>query len=106
MTNADTGRDFAGYIVQDKQGNAIFGFGETVDEAWAMVVAEAGPFFDAYGEPKEADRAFTEDFKVRGATSDLLAQVREEGGAIAWRVIRGVACTRDQAEALGWGETT
>jgi hypothetical protein len=89
----------AGFIIQDKQGNAIFGTGPTVDEAWAQARQEAGPFFDAYGEEVDDERAFTEGFRVYGATAALLAQVEAEGGAIAWDVIRGVACTRNESEA-------
>ena len=39
----------AGYIIQDIQGNAIHGFGDTVDEAWQMVVDSVGSFSNAYG---------------------------------------------------------
>jgi hypothetical protein len=63
-----------GYMIQDKQGNAIFGIGETVDEAWAQVVDEAGPFFDINGDEKPADVAFAEDFRVYGATAQVDAR--------------------------------
>lgn len=89
----------AGYIIQDKQGNAIFGIGETVDEAWAQVVSGAGPFFDAYGNEKDDEAAFVEDFEAHGATAALMQQVREEGGAIAWGMVRGVACTDDEEKS-------
>lgn len=82
----------SGYIIQDKQGYAIFGAAETVEEAWAQVVAEAGPFFNAYGDEKTADEAFLEDFKVYDATAELIQRVNEFGGAIAWDVVDGVAC--------------
>jgi len=88
-----------GYIIQDKQCNAIFGFGETVDQAWAMVVDGAGPFFDAYGEEKSADDAYNQDFTTYGATQDLLEKVASDGGAIVWDVIGGVACTSAEGEA-------
>lgn len=87
----------AGYIIQDKQGNAIFGFGKTVDEAWSQVVREAGPFFDAYGNEKDDERAYTEDFKTYGATAALIEKVKQEGGAIAWSHVGGIACTREEA---------
>lgn len=83
----------AGYIIQDKQGNAIYGVGETVDEAWAEVCAEAGPFFDAHGNEKDDETAFTEDFRVYGATADLIQRVKDHGGAITWEIVDGVACT-------------
>lgn len=88
----------AGYIIQDKQGIAIFGYGETVDEAWAMVRDGAGPFTDAYGEPKDDERAFAEDFRTFGATAALIAKVKAEGGAIEWDHVRGVACTREEGD--------
>lgn len=88
----------AGYMIQDKQGYAIHGIGATVDEAWAEVVANAGPFTNSAGDEITADEAF-KDFKVYGATAALIAQVKDEGGAIAWDVIGGVACTRHESEA-------
>ncbi len=88
-----------GYIIQDKQGTAIFGTGATVDEAWAQVVTEAGPFFDAYGNAKADEAAFTEDFKTFPATAALIAKVEAEGGAIAWALVDGICCTCDEAEA-------
>jgi hypothetical protein len=87
-----------GYMIQDKQGNAIFGIGETVDEAWAHVVDEAGPFFDINGDEKLADVAFAEDFRVYGATVALMQKVRDHGGAITWDVVGGVACTVEENE--------
>lgn len=89
----------AGYMIQDRQGYAIHGIGETVDEAWAEVVAGAGPFFDAHGNERDAETAYLEEFTTYGATAALLAKVRAEGGAISWAVIGGVACTREEAEA-------
>lgn len=89
----------AGFIIQDKQGNAIYGVGETVDQAWAQVVAEAGPFSDAYGNEKSDEDAFTEDFKAYGATASLISKVQSEGGAISWDVVNGIACTSEEAEA-------
>ncbi len=82
----------AGFIIQDKQGNAIYGVGDTVDEAWAQVRAEAGPFFDAHGNEKDDETAFAEDFKAYGATADLIERVNQVGGAIAWEIVDGVAC--------------
>ena len=88
-----------GYMIQDNQGNAIFGIGETVDEAWAMVVDGVGHFFDAYGNDIPEDKAFETQFRVYGATAALMAKVAAEGGAIAWGEIGGVACTREEEEA-------
>ena len=89
----------AGYMIQDKQGNAIYGIGETVEEAWAEVVDGAGPFFDAYGNEISDDDAYTTQFRTYGASAALMEKVKAEGGAIAWRVVGGVACTVAEAEA-------
>jgi len=85
----------AGYIIHDKQGYAIYGAGESVDQVWSQVVAEAGPFHNAYGDEKTADQAFDEDFTVYGATAELIAYVAEYGGAIKWYVTDGIAHLTD-----------
>lgn len=86
-----------GYIIQDKQGNAIFGFGATVDDAWAMVVDGCAPWIGIDGEERDHDEVFARDFTVYGATSTLLQHVREYGGATSWRIVGGVACTVEEA---------
>ena len=91
----------AGYMIQDKQGNAIFGIGATVDEAWAMVVDGVGTFSDAYGNDVPADEACEAQFKVYGASAALMAKVQADGGAIAWDIVRGVACTIEESEMAG-----
>ena len=88
----------AGYMIQDNQGNAIYGIGATVDEAWAMVVDGVGTFFDAYGNDIPADQAYETQFKSYGASAALMAQVKAEGGAIAWGVVRGIGCTIAEEE--------
>lgn len=98
MTNRPTA---AGYMIQDIQGNLIFGIGSTVDEAWAMVVDGAGPFHDGYGNEISDEEAFCTQFKAYGASAALMAQVEAEGGAISWSVVRGVGVTVDEeADAL------
>ena len=87
-----------GYVIQDIQGNAIYGIGETVDEAWAMVVDGVGTFHYAYGDDIPADEAYNTQFKTYGATKALMDQVMANGGAIAWGVVQGVACTVAEAE--------
>ncbi len=87
-----------GYMIQDKQGNAIYGIGATVVEAWAMVVDGVGTFMDAYGNDIPADTAYETQFTTYGASAALMAKVEAEGGAIAWDVVQGVACTREEAE--------
>ncbi len=89
----------AGYMIQDIQGNAIFGIGETVDEAWAMVLDGVGTFHDAYGNDIAPDEACETQFKTYGATAALMAQVKAQGGDIAWGVVRGVGCTVAEEEA-------
>jgi len=89
-----------GYIIQDKQGNAIFGYGATVDEAWAMVKDGAAPFFDAYGNEKADETAYTTGYKTCGATAALIEKIKTEGGAIAWDVVEGVACTIEEGEQV------
>jgi len=90
-----------GYMIQDIQGTAIYGIGSTVNDAWAEVVRDAGPFFDAYGEEIPDEDAFATQFKAFGASAALMAQVEAEGGAISWRVVRGVGITMDEAMELG-----
>ena len=82
-----------GYIIQDRQGNSIFGVGETVDEAWAQVIKAVGSFFDAGGNDIDPDIAYEAQFKTYGATASLLAEVEAKGGDIAWGMVKGVACT-------------
>jgi len=90
----------AGYMIQDLQGNAIFGVGATVDEAWAQVVDAVGTFHGPMGNEISADEAYQTQFKTFGATQALLDKVAAEGGNIAWGVIGGVGCTRDEAEEV------
>lgn len=87
----------AGYLIQNLQGTAIYGIGSTMDEAWARVVRDAGPFFDSYGEEIPDEDAFVTQFKAYGASAALLAQVEAEGGAISWKVVRGVGVTVEEA---------
>jgi hypothetical protein len=90
----------AGYIVQDRQSTAIYGAGLTVEAAWAMAVDGAGPFRDAYGNELTNDDAFARYFRVYGATQELLDLVARNGGAQAWHVVGGVACTMAEYNAL------
>jgi hypothetical protein len=85
-----------GYMIQDKQGNAIFGVGETVEEAWQQVVNGAGNFIDAYGDHISSDEAFLTQFRVYGATAALIDEVQTQGGDISWQIIRGVACIKEE----------
>jgi hypothetical protein len=88
-----------GYMIQDRQGNAIYAVGPSVDEAWAKVVRDAGPFWDRNGDEMTDDAAFEKDFRSHGASAALIAQVEEEGGCIGWGMVDGVACTVAEAEA-------
>lgn len=89
-----------GYIIQDKQGYAIYGYGDTVDEAWQMVKADADPFIDAYGNEMDDETAYTTGYKTYGATAALIEKIKTEGGAIAWDVVEGVACTIEEGEQV------
>lgn len=88
----------AGYIIQDNQATAIYGSGQTVDEAWAEVVDGAGPFLNASGEAMDDEEAYTSQFTAYGATAALLEQINREGGDISWGVVHGVACTDEEEE--------
>ena len=90
-----------GYMIQDIQGRAIYGIGSTVDEAWAEVVRDCGPFFDAYGEEIPDEEAYCRLYKTYGISVALMAQVEAEGGDISWRVWRDVGFTMDEATELG-----
>ena len=88
-----------GYIIQDAQGNAIYGAGDTVTEAWAMVMDGVGTFSDAYGNEISEEEAYLTQYKAYGATEKLLAHIKADGGAIAWTVHKGIACTMSEAQA-------
>ena len=87
-----------GYMIQDNQGNAIFGVGESVTEAWRGVVRAMQSFTDAYGNTISSHEAYLTQFKVYGATAKLIAMVDALGGDISWRIVRGVACTVEEYE--------
>lgn len=88
-----------GYMIQDIQGNAIYGIGSTVEEAWVMVKDGIDSFFDRYGNDISEDEAYLTQFKVFGASDALMAQVSAEGGYITWGEVRGVACTIAEEES-------
>jgi len=91
-----------GYIIQARQSHEIYGVGATMNEAWAMAVDYAGPFFDEYGGEISDETAFLTKFAACGATAALMAQVKSDGGDIKWSAVRGVACTL--AEWAEWAE--
>jgi hypothetical protein len=95
----DTSIRAAGYMIQDRQGNAIYGVGKTVDEAWEMAVDGAGPFFGPDGETVDNDWAYSNEFKTYGATAALIEQVMQSGGDCSWHIVSGVACTDAEGEA-------
>lgn len=89
----------AGYVITDMENNVIYGHGASVDAAWAEVVegvrGNFGTNFD--GEPLTAEEAFTNHYRVHGATAALLTRVDDAGGAISWDLVGGVACTPAEA---------
>ena len=88
----------AGYIVQDKDGYAIAGFGATADAAWAMTCDGIGTFHDAQGDDVAHEVARETQFLTIPATAALIAEVELRGGAISWTVVNGIACTDAEAE--------
>ena len=86
------------FIAQDEYGIAIMSIGETEEEALAIAIKDAGPLFDADGNYL-TDEDAKKKFIVYPATDALIAQVEAEGGAIAWRIVDGVACTVDEERA-------
>lgn len=97
--HGDTEMKSTGFIFQDTSDYAIFGAGSTEAEAWAQVVDGVGQFHDFAGNDTTADDARETQFSCYPATAALLAQVEDEGGAIAWGVVDGIACTIDEEEA-------
>jgi len=97
-----TTRTAAGYIVQDRDGYAIFGMGATAEAARADALPNVGPWEDRDSNTVGADDpefGFDAKFLVLPATQSLLDKVAAEGGAIAWDVVDRIACTRDEASA-------
>ena len=94
----------AGYMVTDTQKTAIYGVGETVDEAWAQVVAEADDetFEDQDGNAISQDVIFEKSYRAQAASAALIAKVNAEGGDLAWGEVGGVACTTGEENAA-WG---
>lgn len=86
-----TKTEIAGFVIQDKEGYAIYGTGATEDAAWADVVADTRVFFDKNGDHISADEARVSRYVSYPATAALIDCVRENGGAIAWAVVDGVA---------------
>lgn len=92
----------AGYIVCDNE--AIWGYGETEDKAWADMVdgmhKASIDVVDEYSDP-DGDRAgetLASLFKIVPASAALIADVERRGGSIAWRTRDGIACTKDEDE--------
>ena len=102
----------AGYIVSDN--DAIYGCGATSDAAWTDLLrtmhhARIQIIDDREyrsTEQQEEDEiamqggcTMASSFRVQPASAALLAQVENQGGAIAWDQVGNVCCTRDEAEA-------
>ena len=91
----------AGYVIYDSEETAIYGAGASVDDAWQQVMDLCDRPVDINGEPVSDDEWF-EDFRVRGTTAALIAQVESEGGNIAWGYLAGVACTVGELVEYAW----
>jgi len=93
----------AGYMIQDIQGNAIYGVGTTADQAWndawSMVKGD-GPFTNGNDEILSQEEVRETHFKTVPATQTLIDRVESVGGAIAWRQVGGVACTEEEEQAF------
>jgi len=92
----------AGFITQDKDGYAIASIGATEAEARAEALNWIGPWEDRDGNtvgPDDPEFGFDAKFIILPATQALLDHIEGVGGATAWAVIDGIACTR--AEAYG-----
>lgn len=84
----------AAYIATNDDHTAIFGIGNTEDDARNDAVRESG-FESAHpgADPKNA-------FPTMPATQALIDQVARDGGAyISWGCVDGVACTDAEEES-------
>lgn len=89
----------AGFIVQDRDGYAINGIGATEEAARADALHNLGPWEDRDGNtvgPDHPEFGFDAKNVVLPATKALLDTVKDYGGAIAWGVVDGIACTPDE----------
>lgn len=92
----------AGYIVTDNE--LIHGCGAAADAAWKDAcdtlrqerIVLLGDDDDS-GE-QHGSWMRESDLVIRSATRALLDAVQAKGGAIGWRVARGVACTHEEHE--------
>jgi len=88
----------AGFVVEPKNGFAIYGIGATEDEAWADVVDAVGYFQDRFGNDISPEEARETQFDIVPATAALMQKVRDEGGQIGWTHVDGIACTDTEEE--------
>jgi hypothetical protein len=91
----------AGYIVFDNE-RIVHGFGGTANAAFARHLetardAEIMLIGDNEEAPEGVAWARKSDFNIRSATADLLTQIEERGGDVAWLSVGGIACTREEA---------
>ena len=91
----------AGYVIYDGEETAIYGAGASVDDAWQQVMDLCDRPVNLDGEPVSDDEWYAQ-FRVKGATADLLAQVESGGGNIAWGYLAGVACTVGELVDYAW----
>jgi hypothetical protein len=90
-----------GYIVADD--DAIYGIGAHAAEAWSDFVDYMRSAGLQIVEGNETDELYPNQIRATGfrtypATDALIAAVKRDGGAIAWCVRGGVACTPAESE--------
>lgn len=86
-----------GFIVY-QHGYAIFGIGNTLEEALADCAREGGPIIDIeQAKTAYLDAGIVGEFYYSHATKNLLNFVEQRGGT-AWEIRDGLAMTEKEAE--------
>jgi hypothetical protein len=73
-----------GYAVTDKQRNAIFGVGNTADDAWAdfLTNMNMNDLAEYEGDHWDNDSSLRKDYEILAATNALRQTVNAKGGDI------------------------
>jgi hypothetical protein len=103
MTDIHSTIQAAGFVVTDNE--CIHGYGATENEAWADMLNTMEQaniiLLDDDEDSSEQMGSWTREssMTILPATAALIADVEAKGGAIGWRMVGEVACTRDEYEA-------